>query len=221
MFTSLLGTAWRCNSLCLSGFTEYDNRSSIRTYYHRQPRTSYIRHHPSSALLLYLCFSCARQDKIKVLAEGITSLADGEEPLSKCNSRLEVQEGLVLKQVQYSTVRRSTLKRCPTRATERERGGGEEAERDRSKRSGLLLGHGRKHDSEYVRKVHTQYTHALLRCCRCCFLLLDYIPDRSAADRVRVEAGLPPPDRLPRDTVGQRPAAQGGQGSRALERMLA
>lgn len=34
-----------------------------------------------------------------MLAEGITSLADGEEPLSKCNSRLEVQEGLVLKQV--------------------------------------------------------------------------------------------------------------------------
>ncbi|CAM9650061.1 unnamed protein product, partial [Ectocarpus sp. 13 AM-2016] len=39
------------------------------------------------------------EGKIKVLAEGITSLADGEEPLSKCNSRLEVQEGLVLKQI--------------------------------------------------------------------------------------------------------------------------
>ncbi|CAM9601447.1 unnamed protein product, partial [Laminaria digitata] len=37
--------------------------------------------------------------KIKVLAEGISSLAAGEEPLSKCNSRLEVAEGLILKQI--------------------------------------------------------------------------------------------------------------------------
>lgn len=39
------------------------------------------------------------QEKIKVLAEGISSLAEGEDPLSKCNSRLEVQDGLFLKQV--------------------------------------------------------------------------------------------------------------------------
>lgn len=39
-----------------------------------------------------------------MLAEGISSLADGEEPLSKCNSRLEVQEGLVLKQVRGGSV---------------------------------------------------------------------------------------------------------------------
>ncbi|CAM9542032.1 unnamed protein product [Ascophyllum nodosum] len=37
--------------------------------------------------------------KIKVLSEGISSLASVEEPLSKCKSRLEVAEGLVLKQI--------------------------------------------------------------------------------------------------------------------------
>eukprot|EP00904_Undaria_pinnatifida_P000516 jgi/Undpi1/10465/HiC_scaffold_29.g12915.m1 len=37
--------------------------------------------------------------KIKVLAEGISSLADGEEPLAKCNSRIEVADGLILKQI--------------------------------------------------------------------------------------------------------------------------
>lgn len=51
-----------------------------------------------------LCLICVffvfdQQAKIKVLAEGISSLADGEEPLAKCNSRIEVADGLILKQV--------------------------------------------------------------------------------------------------------------------------
>lgn len=53
-------------------------------------------------LLLFFCLFCC-QDKIKVLAEGISSLATGEEPLSKCNSRIEVSEGLILKQVRTAT----------------------------------------------------------------------------------------------------------------------
>ncbi|CAM9813726.1 unnamed protein product, partial [Choristocarpus tenellus] len=38
-------------------------------------------------------------DKIKVLCDGIRSLADEQEPVSQCKSRLELSEGLILKQV--------------------------------------------------------------------------------------------------------------------------
>ena len=54
---------------------------------------------------VYVCMRVlwyvATQAKIKVLSEGISSLASVEEPLSKCKSRLEVAEGLVLKQVRH------------------------------------------------------------------------------------------------------------------------
>lgn len=47
----------------------------------------------------------------------------------------------------------------------------------------------------------------------------DHRSDRGTSDRVRVEAGLSAADRFAGYPIGERAAAQGGQGSRALERL--